>query len=173
MFIQTASGTLDKVHASKDNKEKGTMALVKADRSVDFDGNLKQIKGRGNSTWGFAKNHIISNWKIRQICLEWAREKAGVCLLIMRIVLFFEIGSCTIWQKRPGFHSPWTAETSIFISMAITWDLILSQKKSKSEKRESTLRIWKRPQVRQMIMQIWKHMSRKEQMIIKQAHRNG
>ena len=55
MFIQTASGTLDKVHASKDNKEKGTMALVKADRSVDFDGNLKQIKGRGNSTWGFAK----------------------------------------------------------------------------------------------------------------------
>lgn len=36
MFIQTASGTLDKVHASKDNKEKGTMALVKADRSVDF-----------------------------------------------------------------------------------------------------------------------------------------
>ena len=30
MFIQTASGTLDKVHASKDNKEKGTMALVKA-----------------------------------------------------------------------------------------------------------------------------------------------
>lgn len=26
------------------------------------------------------KNHIISNWKIRQICLEWAREK-GWCLL--------------------------------------------------------------------------------------------
>lgn len=43
MFIQTASGTLDKVHASKDNKEKGTMALVKADRSVDFDGNLRSL----------------------------------------------------------------------------------------------------------------------------------
>lgn len=49
----------------------------------------------------------------------------------------------------------------------------LITEKSKSEKRESTLRIWKMPQVRQMIMQIWKPMSRKEQMIIKQAHRNG
>ena len=28
MFIQTASGTLDKVHASKDNKEKGTMTTI-------------------------------------------------------------------------------------------------------------------------------------------------
>ena len=40
---------------AKTIKKKGTMALVKADRSVDFEGNLKQIKGRGNSTWGFAE----------------------------------------------------------------------------------------------------------------------
>lgn len=109
MFIQTASGTLDKVHASKDNKEKGTMALVKADRSVDFDGNLKQIKGRGNSPGDLRKNHIISNWKIRQICLEWAKVKAGVCLPIIRIVLFFEIGSYTNLAEETGI--PFTMDS--------------------------------------------------------------
>ena len=80
MFIQTASGTLDKVHASKDNKEKGTMALVKADRSVDFDGNLKQIKGRGNSTWGFAKKPYNIKLENSSDLLGMGKGK-GWCLL--------------------------------------------------------------------------------------------
>lgn len=80
MFIQTASGTLDKVHASKDNKEKGTMALVKADRSVDFEGNLKQIKGRGNSTWGFAKKPYNIKLENSSDLLGMGKGK-GWCLL--------------------------------------------------------------------------------------------
>ena len=96
MFIQTASGTLDKVHASKDNKEKGTMALVKADRSVDFDGNLKQIKGRGNSTWGFAK-------KPYNIKLENSSDLLGM----------FHLGICekTIYYQTGKFvRSAWNGQ---------------------------------------------------------------
>lgn len=173
MFIQTASGTLDKVHANKDNKEKGTMALVKADRSVDFDGNLKQIKGRGNSTWGFAKKPYNIKLENSSDLLGMGKGK-GWCLLANyadRSLLRNRI----VYNLAEETGIPFTMD-SRNIDLYINGDYMgsyLITEKSKSEKRESTLRIWKMPQVRQMIMQIWKPMSRKEQMIIKQAHRNG
>lgn len=80
MFIQTASGTLDKIHANKANKEAGTMALVKADGSVDFNGDLKQIKGRGNSTWDFAKKPYNIKLKTSSDLLGMGKGK-GWCLL--------------------------------------------------------------------------------------------
>ncbi|MCI8786030.1 MAG: hypothetical protein HFI84_05135 [Eubacterium sp.] len=55
MFISTASGSLDDIHADKEHKEKGTMLLVDADGAKDFQGALKHIKGRGNVTWEYNK----------------------------------------------------------------------------------------------------------------------
>ena len=55
VFIDTESGTMDKVHASKSNKEKGDILLVRGDGSLDYQGALKHIKGRGNATWDMAK----------------------------------------------------------------------------------------------------------------------
>lgn len=55
MFIITASGSLDKIHADKDYKETGTMILVQPDGTVEYDGNLTTIKGRGNTTWNLNK----------------------------------------------------------------------------------------------------------------------
>ncbi len=55
MFISTASGSLENVHASKENKEKGDMLIVRADGTQDYQGALKHIKGRGNVTWEYAK----------------------------------------------------------------------------------------------------------------------
>lgn len=55
VFIQTASGSLDYVHADKENKETAVITTVE-NGTVTIDGAaLKQIKGRGNSTWGFSK----------------------------------------------------------------------------------------------------------------------
>lgn len=55
VFIATESGNLNAVHANKDYKEAGSMAVVKEDQTIDFNGSLKHIKGRGNATWGYAK----------------------------------------------------------------------------------------------------------------------
>ena len=51
VFIDTESGSLAKIQASKNNKEKGSITVM-ADGKVSIDNaELKSIKGRGNSTW--------------------------------------------------------------------------------------------------------------------------
>lgn len=55
VFIETESGSLDSVHADKNYKEKGEITIIGADGSVEYDGELDYIKGRGNSTWGMEK----------------------------------------------------------------------------------------------------------------------
>lgn len=54
MYITTQSGSLDYIHASKDNKEAGSIRIVE-DGKVTVDKELKQIKGRGNATWNADK----------------------------------------------------------------------------------------------------------------------
>ena len=43
------------VEETKDHKAKGAAVMLDADGSVLYNGELKQIKGRGNSTWGYEK----------------------------------------------------------------------------------------------------------------------
>lgn len=51
MYIATESGNMDYIHAYKENKESGSILVVQADGTVDYDKGLDQIKGRGNTTW--------------------------------------------------------------------------------------------------------------------------
>lgn len=56
MFISTSSGNLDAVHADQNHKEPSKMLLVEADgTTVAYNGDLDQIKGRGNATWSYDK----------------------------------------------------------------------------------------------------------------------
>lgn len=55
MFIDTASGNMNQIHADKSNKEKGDILLVRGDGALDYQGTLKHIKGRGNATWNMDK----------------------------------------------------------------------------------------------------------------------
>lgn len=54
VFISTESGNLDYIHANKNNKEKGNIRVFE-NGEVTLDSPLKQIKGRGNSTWAYEK----------------------------------------------------------------------------------------------------------------------
>ena len=55
VYIQTESGSLDYIHANKENKEGAVITTVE-DGEITLDGAvLKQMKGRGNSTWGRSK----------------------------------------------------------------------------------------------------------------------
>lgn len=62
MFIQTESGTMDKVNSSKEIKEKGKLIVVDAKGEITYKGELDWIHGRGNYTWN--KNKKPYNIKL-------------------------------------------------------------------------------------------------------------
>jgi len=49
LFITTETGNLKKIESSTSVKEPGTLYLLNADRSVDYDGELTYVKTRGNT----------------------------------------------------------------------------------------------------------------------------
>lgn len=51
IHIDTESGAMDYIHASKDNKEAGTIRIYTAGEGLNYSGDLEHITGRGNSTW--------------------------------------------------------------------------------------------------------------------------
>lgn len=55
MYIRTSSGTLDYIHEDKENQETGSMVLYTQEGTVEYDGGLAYISGRGNQTWGLEK----------------------------------------------------------------------------------------------------------------------
>ena len=58
LFLTSASADKDRawVEQNKENKAKnGGIVLLQADGAVTYDGTMKNIKGRGNSTWGYPK----------------------------------------------------------------------------------------------------------------------
>lgn len=80
IFIGTESGSLSAVHADKEYKEAGNIAVVKADGAVDYEGSLKHIKGRGNATWGYAKKPYNIKLNKSADLLNMGKEKSW-CLL--------------------------------------------------------------------------------------------
>lgn len=66
VYITTESGSLDYVHADKSNKEKAVISIVEDGKVIMSNNALKQIKGRGNSSWKFEKKpyNITFNDKV-------------------------------------------------------------------------------------------------------------
>ncbi|MCR5781976.1 MAG: CotH kinase family protein, partial [Clostridia bacterium] len=55
VFISTESGSMAGVYADKEHKEPGTIRITNGDGTDAYSGKLDYIKGRGNSTWTWAK----------------------------------------------------------------------------------------------------------------------
>ena len=82
MFIQTESGSMQAIDADKDKKtkEKGDILIIRDDGTVDYQGAMKQIKGRGNATWQLPKKPY--NIKLSESANLLGMGKAkGWCLL--------------------------------------------------------------------------------------------
>ena len=71
MYMTTESNSLKKIHESKDNRETGQLWMVAPDGTTEYEGALSQIRGRGNSTFIFAK-------KPYQIKLEKSAPLCGM-----------------------------------------------------------------------------------------------
>ena len=97
-FIRTESGSLDYIHKRKSNKEPGTLLMVEADGQVTYQGNLTQIKGRGNATFQYYK-------KSYQIKLE---NKTDLCGL----------GKDKTWILLANFHDNSLLRNKITFEMA-------------------------------------------------------
>lgn len=57
LYITTESGSLNRIHKNKSNKEPGALIFVEPDGKVKYDGELTHIKMRGNSSTTFAKKN--------------------------------------------------------------------------------------------------------------------
>ncbi len=55
VYINTASGNMNGVHADKSYKEPGIIIILDENGKVQYEGELDYIKGRGNSTWNADK----------------------------------------------------------------------------------------------------------------------
>ena len=79
MYLSTASGSLDYIHASKDNKEPGTIRLYE-NGALTLDKDLKQIKGRGNATWNYPKKPYNIKFDKKTALLGMAKAKKWTLL---------------------------------------------------------------------------------------------
>ncbi len=57
LYITTESGSMRKIHRNKANKEPGSIMLYDAEGVCEYDGGLKHIKMRGNSSTRFKKKN--------------------------------------------------------------------------------------------------------------------
>lgn len=55
LYIDTESGSMENVHAKKGNQEKGILRLYNSEGESQYQGILKEIAGRGNSSWNEAE----------------------------------------------------------------------------------------------------------------------
>ncbi len=55
IFIDTASGSMEKLNADKEYEETGDIRVVEQNGNTEYQGALERISGRGNSTWEYEK----------------------------------------------------------------------------------------------------------------------
>ncbi len=81
MFLTTESGSMDYIHANKENRESGSLLLIDTDGSVSYDGVLDQIKGRGNTTWNNIEKKPYNIKLAKKTALMGMAKSKKWCLL--------------------------------------------------------------------------------------------
>ena len=79
VFIETESGSLSHIHANKENKEPGNIRIYE-NGAKTLDKALKQIKGRGNATWTYAKKPYNIKFDKKTEVLGMAKAKKWTLL---------------------------------------------------------------------------------------------
>lgn len=74
VYLTTESGSLSYIHSNKENKEPGSIRIYENGKMVT-DSALKQIKGRGNTTWGREKKPYNIKFDKKTSILGMAKAK--------------------------------------------------------------------------------------------------
>lgn len=147
IFIETESHSLDAIHASKENKEKGSIYIYDAKGKCqtlveDDDGNktennkLDQIKGRGNQTWQYDKRPY--NIKLNKKCKVFGMQKSKKWCLIANV------DDATLMRNAIAYaaaaeagmpYSPEYAPTDLYINNEYKGSYLLTSKIEADSKR--------------------------------------
>ena len=79
VFIETESGSLDYLYANKEHKETAKIRVYE-DGVKTLDSSLKSIKGRGNSTWSYAKKPFNIKFDSKTSLLGMPKAKKSTML---------------------------------------------------------------------------------------------
>lgn len=60
VYIDTQSGSLSSINSSQSNVESGTILVTQPDGTIDYDGVLDSMHGRGNASWDYATKRPYS-----------------------------------------------------------------------------------------------------------------
>ncbi len=107
VFLRTESGSLDYIHADKENREPGSIRIYE-NGSVTLDKDLKQIKGRGNYTWDLEKKPY--NIKFDKKTDLFGMGKAKKWTLLANYVDFSLVHNAYAWEFASAFGLPYTSE---------------------------------------------------------------
>jgi len=80
MFIDTESGSTDRIHEDKEAKEEASMRLVDSQGNSRYSGTMEYIKTRGNSTWEYEKKAYQIKLKREAGLLDMAKAQKWILL---------------------------------------------------------------------------------------------
>ena len=107
VYIATESGSLDYLHQSKENKEPGDIRIYE-NGVLTLDKALKQIKGRGNSTWNYPKKPY--NIKFDKKTSPLGMAKAKKWTLLANYFDYSLLHTANAYFYADGFGLPYTSE---------------------------------------------------------------
>lgn len=80
MYVDTQTGSMDYIHAQKGNKESGAIRVYTQSGSLDYEGALETINGRGGTTWGMDKKPYRLRLKEESSLLEMGAAQEWILL---------------------------------------------------------------------------------------------
>ena len=107
VYLETESGSLSYIHANKENKEAADIRIYENGVRT-LDGPLKQIKGRGNATWGYPKKPY--NIKFDKKTDLFGMGKAKKWTLLANYFDYSLIHNVYGWEFADAFGLPHTSE---------------------------------------------------------------
>ncbi|MBQ3904840.1 MAG: CotH kinase family protein, partial [Eubacterium sp.] len=82
MYIDTASGSISSINSSQSNSEEGTILVTNPDGTVEYDGDLAKMNGRGNASWNEVTGKKPYNIKLAESASLQGMPKAKKWSLI-------------------------------------------------------------------------------------------
>ena len=80
VFITTESGSLNKIHRNKANKEAGSMILYNTAGEVEYSGGLRHIKMRGNASTRYRKRNYAIRLESGTNLLDMGKAKKWILI---------------------------------------------------------------------------------------------
>ncbi len=107
VYIQTETGSLRRIHANKEYKEPAAIRIYE-NGELTMDSELKQIKGRGNATWDFAKKgyNIKFDKKTDMFGMGAAKKWALLANYLDQSLVHNTYG----WEYSKAFGLPFTSD---------------------------------------------------------------